>query len=162
MNGQSDGKQQNRREHEAQMQKRMALDTEPRTAVMGISVANKHAALIKNQARVPNRRTAAKKRQNHLRDHRFNNEQQSRVDEQSYRIEDDQILVQMLVLHCEQADRNNLCEIYANRSNGARGNPPAGKGNLANRSIRSIDISGSPSIETNTSTPHQTFTRPEG
>ena len=65
---------------------------------MRVCVTDKQAALIKNQARVPNRRTAAEKRQYHFRDHRFKNEQQRRIDEQSYRKENGQVLIQTIIL----------------------------------------------------------------
>lgn len=85
MEGNHDRQEQHCRKNEVEMQQRVASGAEPGAAEVRVGITRKQTCLIKNQAGIPHRRASTEERQDHLRDHRFNNEQQRRIDEQSYR-----------------------------------------------------------------------------
>ncbi|HEX6768704.1 MAG TPA: hypothetical protein VF208_05075, partial [Candidatus Binatia bacterium] len=58
--------------------------------IVRVGIPGEQTSLIEHKAGIPHRRAAAQQRQNHFRDHRFNYEQQRRIEEYSYCKNDNQ------------------------------------------------------------------------
>ncbi len=85
--GDMHGQHQKRQRHQAHMEHRLATRAQPPRGKMRIRVAQQQDRLIKDEARVPHRRRASQKWQDHLAHHGLDDKQQARTEQERQRIQ---------------------------------------------------------------------------
>ena len=88
MTGHGEGKKESRAEEENEMQVRLCPNPELFETVVGVSIAGQKHRLEKHHDRIPNSRSAAEQREEHLSEQRLDGKEQSSAQKNGETIDD--------------------------------------------------------------------------